>query len=52
MINVDRGNYRDLILVLNSAVNPLAYAFFKADLKREINKIFCKVAVERKAVNV
>ena len=48
----DRGNYRDLILVLNSAVNPLAYAFFKADLKREINKIFCKVAVERKAVNV
>ena len=48
----DRGKYRDLILVLNSAVNPLAYAFFKADLKREIKKIFCKVAVERKAVNV
>ena len=34
----DRGKYRDLILVLNSAVNPLAYAFFKADLKREIKK--------------
>ena len=39
----DRGKYRDLILVLNSAVNPLAYAFFKEDLKREINKLFCKV---------
>ena len=48
----DRGKYRDLILVLNSAVNPLAYAFFKADLKREIERLFCKLSFKRKAVNV
>ena len=48
----DKGKYRNLILVLNSAVNPLAYAFFKADLNREIKKMFSKVAFKRKAVNV
>ena len=48
----DRGKYRDLILVLNSAVNPLAYAFFKADLKREIERLFRKLSFKRKAVNV
>ena len=48
----DRGKYRELILVLNSAVNPLAYAFFKADLKREIKRLFCKLFFKRKAVNV
>ena len=48
----DRGKYRELILVLNSAVNPLAYAFFKADLKREIKRLFCKLSFKRKVVNV
>ena len=48
----DRGKYRDLILVLNSAVNPLTYAFFKADLKREIKRLFRKLSFKRKAVNV
>ena len=28
-----------LFLVLNSAVNPLVYAFLKKDIKMEINKI-------------
>lgn len=31
-------DYKVLLLVLNSAVNPLAYAFFKRDIKKEIIK--------------
>ncbi|KAJ7377785.1 hypothetical protein OS493_026352 [Desmophyllum pertusum] len=30
-----------LLLVLNSAVNPLVYAFLKKDIKGEICKLFC-----------
>ena len=29
-----------LLLIANSAVNPLAYAFLKTDIKREIKKFF------------
>lgn len=39
----DRGKYKDLILVLNSTVNPLAYAFFKGDLKKEVNRCSAKL---------
>ena len=35
----DRGKYRDLILVLNSAVNPLAYAFFQGRPKEGDQKV-------------
>ena len=31
-----------LLLVLNSAVNPLVYAFLKKDIKMEIKKLVCK----------
>lgn len=31
-----------LLFVLNSAVNPLVYAFLKKDIRREIRKLFCK----------
>ena len=30
-----------LLLVLNSAVNPLVYAFMKRDIKLELKKVFC-----------
>lgn len=37
------STYKIPVLVLNSAVNPLAYAFFKRDIKRElIKKLTCR----------
>ena len=30
-----------LTVVLNSAVNPLAYALFKRDIKKELNRLIC-----------
>ena len=32
-------NYKIPILVLNSAINPLAYAFFKRDIKKEFKRL-------------
>ena len=32
-------NYKILFLVLNSAINPLAYAFFKRDIKKEFKRL-------------
>ena len=32
-------NYKIPVLVLNSAINPLAYAFFKRDIKKEFKKL-------------
>ena len=34
-------------IILNSAVNPLAYAFFKRDIKKEIKKLTCRTSVRR-----
>lgn len=34
--------YKTLVLVLNSDINPLAYAFFKRDLKKKIKRLFCR----------
>ena len=31
-----------ILLVLNSSVNPLVYAFLKRDIKMEINKLICR----------
>ena len=31
-----------ILLVLNSSVNPLIYAFLKRDIKMEINKLICR----------
>ena len=36
------GHILFLFLVLNSAVNPLVYAFFKKDIKMEIKKLVCR----------
>lgn len=33
---------RRLCLVTNSAANPIAYAFLKSDIKKELKKILCK----------
>ena len=32
-------NYKIPVLVLNSAINPLAYAFFKRDIKKEFKRL-------------
>ena len=34
----DDEAYKILLLVLNSAINPIAYAFFKRDIKKEMTK--------------
>ena len=36
------GQILILLLVLNSAVNPLVYAFLKRDIKMEIKKLICR----------
>ena len=36
------GQILILLLVLNSSVNPLVYAFLKKDIKMEINKLICR----------
>ena len=36
------GQILILFLVLNSAANPLVYAFLKKDIKMEINKLICR----------
>ena len=33
--------YKILVLMLNSAVNPLAYSFLKRDIKKEIKGLLC-----------
>ena len=35
------GHVTTLLLVVNSAVNPLIYAFLKRDIKREVHKLIC-----------
>ena len=45
MLNVQTScndfKYKTPLLVLNSAVNPLTYAFFKRDIKTELKKLLC-----------
>ena len=36
-------NYKIIFLVLNSAINPLAYAFFKRDIKKEFQRLVAAV---------
>lgn len=33
------SRYKITVLVINSAVNPLAYAFFKRDIKKELMRL-------------
>ncbi|CAH3148104.1 unnamed protein product [Pocillopora meandrina] len=40
----DDEEYKIPLLVLNSAINPIAYAFYKRDIKKEMKKcIFCVI---------
>ena len=40
--------YKTPMLVLNSAINPWAYAFFKRDIKKEIiKKLICRKTREK-----
>lgn len=43
-------NYSVPMLILNSAVNPLAYAFFKRDIKNEIKAFFSFMTLRRDKV--
>ena len=36
------GQVLTILLVLNSAVNPLVYAFLKSDIKMEISRLICR----------
>ena len=42
----DDKEYKIPIVVLNSAINPLAYAFFKRDIKKEIKRRLCCTIVK------
>ena len=44
-------NYQIPVLVLNSANNPLAYAFFKRDIKREFKRIVSAAFKQSNKVN-
>ena len=39
MFDILHENYKIPFLVLNSAINPLAYAFFKRDIKKEFKRL-------------
>ncbi|XP_078384801.1 histamine H2 receptor-like [Oculina patagonica] len=41
------AEYKVPIVVLNSAVNPLAYAVFKRDIKKEFKRLFCPVILTK-----
>ena len=40
--------YKIPLLVLNSAINPVAYAFFKRDIKKEIKRRLCGTIVKER----
>ena len=40
--------YKIPLFVLNSAINPVAYAFYKRDIKKEIKRRFCCVSATKR----
>ena len=40
--------YKIPLLVLNSAINPMAYAFYKRDIKQEIERRICCVTAKKR----
>ena len=49
--DVDRDDdkeYKIPLLVLNSAINPVAYAFFKRDIKEEVERHICCVVLKKR----
>jgi len=45
--NCNDEEYKITFLVLNSAVNPVAYAFYKKDIKKEIKRSICCVMAKK-----
>jgi len=43
----DHDHVQVLLVVLNSAVNPLAYALFKRDIKKELKRLTCFVVLQQ-----
>ena len=41
-VSVNASQILVVLLVLNSAVNPLVYAFLKSDIKKEIKRLICR----------
>ena len=39
--------YKIPVLVLNSAINPLSYAFFKRDIKKEFRRLIGQVVFKK-----
>ena len=44
----DDKKYKIPILILNSAINPVAYAFFKRDIRKEIKRRLCGTIVKQR----
>nr|XP_058970303.1 uncharacterized protein LOC131796717 [Pocillopora verrucosa] len=44
----DDKEYKIPLLVLNSAINPVAYAFFKRDIKEEVERRICCVVLKKR----
>ena len=44
----DHDHVQVPLVVLNSAVNPLAYALFKRDIKKELKKLTCFVVLQQR----
>jgi len=44
----DDNEYKIPLLVLNSAINPVAYAFFKRDIKKEMKRRLCCTIVKER----
>ena len=40
-VSTDTNTFISLLLMVNSALNPLVYAFLKRDIKREARALFC-----------
>ena len=40
-VSTDTKTFISLLLMVNSALNPLVYAFLKPDIKRETRALFC-----------
>ena len=45
--NCNNEEYKITVLVLNSAVNPVAYALYKKDIKKEIKRSICCVMAKK-----
>ena len=47
-MNPNLYNVVRFLVIVNSAINPIAYALFKQDIKRELDRMFCQKFVRMK----